>query len=30
VEGTIGATFCITIPDQPVALDERRAERAKA
>lgn len=30
VEGTIGATFRITIPDRPVALDARRAERASA
>ena len=30
VDGTIGATFRIVIPDQPVALDERRAERASA
>jgi signal transduction histidine kinase len=30
VDGTIGATFRITVPDQPVALDERRAERARA
>ena len=30
VEGTIGATFRIVIPDRPVALDERRAERASA
>jgi signal transduction histidine kinase len=29
-EGTLGATFRITIPDRPVALDERRAERASA
>jgi signal transduction histidine kinase len=30
VDGTIGATFRIVIPDQPVALDERRAERVRA
>jgi signal transduction histidine kinase len=30
LEGTIGATFRIVIPDRPVALDERRAERARA
>jgi signal transduction histidine kinase len=30
VDGTIGATFRITVPDQPVALEERRAERARA
>lgn len=30
VEGTIGATFRIVIPDRPVSLDERRAERASA
>jgi signal transduction histidine kinase len=30
VEGTIGAMFRIVIPDRPVALDERRAERARA
>jgi signal transduction histidine kinase len=30
VEGTIGATFRVTIPDRPVALDEKRAERARA
>ena len=30
LEGTIGAAFRITIPDRPVALDERRAERARA
>jgi len=30
VEGTIGATFRITIPDRPVALDARRADRASA
>lgn len=30
VDGTIGATFRVTIPDRPVALDERRAERARA
>jgi signal transduction histidine kinase len=29
-EGTLGATFRIIIPDRPVALDERRAERASA
>jgi signal transduction histidine kinase len=30
VDGTIGATFRIAIPDRPVALSERRAERARA
>jgi len=30
VDGTIGAMFRITIPDRPVALNERRAERARA
>lgn len=30
LEGTIGAMFRIVIPDRPVALDERRAERASA
>jgi signal transduction histidine kinase len=30
LEGTIGAAFRITIPDRPVALEERRAERARA
>jgi len=30
IEGTIGAMFRIVIPDQPVALEERRAERASA
>jgi signal transduction histidine kinase len=30
VEGTIGATFRITIPDQPVDLHMRREERARA
>jgi signal transduction histidine kinase len=30
VDGTIGATFRIAIPDRPVALHERRAERARA
>jgi len=30
VDGTIGATFRIIIPDRPVALDEKRAERARA
>jgi signal transduction histidine kinase len=30
VEGTIGATFRITIPDRPVALEAKRAERASA
>jgi signal transduction histidine kinase len=30
LEGTIGASFRIVIPDRPVALDERRAERARA
>lgn len=30
LEGTLGATFRIVIPDRPVVLDERRAERASA
>jgi signal transduction histidine kinase len=30
VEGTIGATFRIAIPDRPVALDDHRNERARA
>jgi signal transduction histidine kinase len=30
LEGTLGAAFRIVIPDRPVALDERRAERARA
>jgi signal transduction histidine kinase len=30
LEGTLGATFRIVIPDRPVALDERRAARASA
>jgi signal transduction histidine kinase len=30
VAGTIGATFRVVIPDQPVALDKKRAERARA
>jgi signal transduction histidine kinase len=30
VDGTIGATFRVTVPDRPVALNERRAERARA
>jgi hypothetical protein len=30
LEGTIGAAFRIVIPDRPVALEERRAERARA
>jgi signal transduction histidine kinase len=30
VDGTIGATFRIAIPDRPVALSERRAGRARA
>jgi signal transduction histidine kinase len=30
VEGTIGATFRVTIPDRPVALQARRDERASA
>ncbi|HLL26675.1 MAG TPA: HAMP domain-containing sensor histidine kinase [Xanthobacteraceae bacterium] len=30
LDGTLGATFRITIPDRPVALDEKRAERARA
>jgi len=30
VEGTIGATFRLTIPDRAVELDSRRGERARA
>jgi signal transduction histidine kinase len=30
LEGTLGAAFRIVIPDRPVVLDERRAERASA
>jgi signal transduction histidine kinase len=30
LEGTLGATFRVVIPDRPVVLDERRAERASA
>jgi signal transduction histidine kinase len=30
VEGTIGATFRVTIPDRPVELQVRRGERARA
>jgi signal transduction histidine kinase len=30
VEGTIGATFRITIPDRPVELQTIRSERARA
>jgi signal transduction histidine kinase len=30
VEGTIGATFRLTIPDRAVELDSRRSERARA
>jgi signal transduction histidine kinase len=30
VQGTIGATFCLTIPDRAVELDSRRSERARA
>ena len=30
VEGTIGATFRVTIPDRPVELQARRGERARA
>ena len=30
VEGTIGATFRLTIPDRAVDLDTRRGERARA
>ena len=30
LEGTLGATFRIVVPDRPVVLDERRAERASA
>jgi signal transduction histidine kinase len=30
VDGTIGATFRVAIPDRPVTLSERRAERARA
>ena len=30
VDGTIGATFRVKIPDRPIPLDERRSERARA
>jgi len=30
LEGTLGAAFRVVIPDRPVALNERRAERARA
>lgn len=30
VEGTIGATFCITIPDRAVELQSRRPQRVRA
>ena len=30
IEGTIGASFRLVIPDRPVALEERRAIRASA
>ena len=30
VEGTLGATFRITIPDRPVELQTVRKERARA
>jgi signal transduction histidine kinase len=30
IEGTIGATFRIAIPDSAVSLDSRRNERASA
>ena len=30
VDGTIGATFRLKIPDRPIPLDERRSERARA
>ncbi|MCC6947422.1 MAG: HAMP domain-containing histidine kinase [Bradyrhizobiaceae bacterium] len=30
LEGTLGAAFRIVIPDRPVVLDQRRAERASA
>jgi signal transduction histidine kinase len=30
VEGTIGATFCVSIPDRAVELRARRGERARA
>ncbi len=30
LDGTIGAAFRVTIPDRPVALDEKRAERVRA
>jgi signal transduction histidine kinase len=30
VEGTIGATFCLTIPDRAVELKSRRGERIRA
>jgi len=30
VDGTIGATLCVTIPDRAVELDARRGQRARA
>jgi signal transduction histidine kinase len=30
VEGTLGATFRITLPDRPVELHSIRSERARA
>jgi signal transduction histidine kinase len=30
IDGTMGATFRLTIPDRPVELDARRSERARA
>lgn len=30
VDGTIGATFCVTIPDRAVDLNAKRGERARA
>jgi len=30
VDGTIGATFHVTIPDRPIPLHPRRSERAQA
>ncbi len=29
-EGTLGATFLVTVPDRPIELAERRVERARA
>jgi len=30
IDGTIGATFCVSIPDRAIDLDSRRGERASA